>query len=918
MGNRITMKLKYFALCAVAAVTGCTTESNNNDNTLGTIALTGTLISGEVLNTTVNDADGISGNINYFWYADGEAIAGANNASFTLTDEQIGSKITAQALYTDDNGINESHITDPTADVSAISYPASVTVAGDALIGSTLTATVNDQNDFDSDTVVYTWFADNVEIAGQVLSTLMLAEAQFGAVISVNTTFVDNNGFAESATSTGTVVVSRTNSEGMVSISGTPTVGNTLTSTVSDTDAISGTISYQWYADDVELTGETQSTYVVAAAVGEVITVQVTYTDDNGFDEDNVSAATIPVSAVAVNDPGSIAITGSSPYLVSGELTAEITDNNGVNETTVVYKWLADGVEILGATSKTFTPTAYAGSIISVNADYDDNDNFTESVDDALDTLVYTTVVSNSIDLLGAVSSFADGDVVGLNTNTYTDMDPILLTSAVTLRAVEGQKPVITGEACIHVADAVDGAAVTGLTFKNIDTKAGSFCETEEVAVIYSEGDNFTFNQNSIEGEETTLNNSDYTWMVIKGQGAMIERNTFSGRNTAEKGSIIRMSSSSADHTIQYNLFHDSSTNPNHDQSSLYLLNVGSTTGTDSADDTNFTIQYNLVKDFVTGRRLMRVQTSGATIKGNTIVNPNGGISLEDGGFNSVTDNIIIRTTDIPDSNDRPSGVLITPLGHTVSNNYIAGIRSENKEAGGIVFTANPFSQATGGIPNSGNQAVLDAGGDFELKVTNNTVLNSVQPIVFSDEIGSKAAVDDCDDLTSGTLFDLTRNAFDIQFEGNLIANGLGDAVGTNSSTQGLFLPFDASGSDHSFEYDCDLINRDEFTFKDNFGFSDSFASGTAYKNDTAYAVNPNNEDYWKALRDQNGNGKFDSDGAIDQDPATNGKEAPELVTAASTLIESDPAGNQSLAGAKGLHYIQDAEVGVGSTWVAN
>ena len=918
MGNRITMKLKYFALCAVAAVTGCTTESNNNDNTLGTIALTGTLISGEVLNTTVNDADGISGNINYFWYADGEAIAGANNASFTLTDEQIGSKITAQALYTDDNGINESHITDPTADVSAISYPASVTVAGDALIGSTLTATVNDQNDFDSDTVVYTWFADNVEIAGQVLSTLMLAEAQFGAVISVNTTFVDNNGFAESATSTGTVVVSRTNSEGMVSISGTPTVGNTLTSTVSDTDAISGTISYQWYADDVELTGETQSTYVVAAAVGEVITVQVTYTDDNGFDEDNVSAATIPVSAVAVNDPGSIAITGSSPYLVSGELTAEITDNNGVNETTVVYKWLADGVEILGATSKTFTPTAYAGSIISVNADYDDNDNFTESVDDALDTLVYTTVVSNSIDLLGAVSSFADGDVVGLNTNTYTDMDPILLTSAVTLRAVEGQKPVITGEACIHVADAVDGAAVTGLTFKNIDTKAGSFCETEEVAVIYSEGDNFTFNQNSIEGEETTLNNSDYTWMVIKGQGAMIERNTFSGRNTAEKGSIIRMSSSSADHTIQYNLFHDSSTNPNHDQSSLYLLNVGSTTGTDSADDTNFTIQYNLVKDFVTGRRLMRVQTSGATIKGNTIVNPNGGISLEDGGFNSVTDNIIIRTTDIPDSNDRPSGVLITPLGHTVSNNYIAGIRSENKEAGGIVFTTNPFSQATGGIPNSGNQAVLDAGGDFELKVTNNTVLNSVQPIVFSDEIGSKAAVDDCDDLTSGTLFDLTRNAFDIQFEGNLIANGLGDAVGTNSSTQGLFLPFDASGSDHSFEYDCDLINRDEFTFKDNFGFSDSFASGTAYKNDTAYAVNPNNEDYWKALRDQNGNGKFDSDGAIDQDPATNGKEAPELVTAASTLIESDPAGNQSLAGAKGLHYIQDAEVGVGSTWVAN
>lgn len=911
------MKLKYFALCAVAAVTGCTTESNNNDNTLGAIALTGTLTSGEVLNTDVSDANGISGNINYFWYADGAAISGANNSSFVLTDEQIGSKITVQAMYTDDGGINESHITDPTANVAAIAFPASVTVAGDALIGSTLTATVNDQNGFDSDTVIYKWFADDVEIDGQVLSTIMLTEAQFGAVITVNSSFEDDNGFAESATSSGTVAISRTNSEGMVSISGTPTVGNTLTSDVTDTDIVSGTITYQWYADNVEISGETQSSYVVSAAVGAVITVQVTYTDDNDFDEDNLSGGTIPVSAVAVDDAGSIAITGTAPYLVNGELTAEITDNNGVDETAVVYKWLADGVEIINTNSKTFTPTAYAGSIISVTATYDDNDNFSATVNDALDTLVYTTVVSNPAELVAAVAGGSDGSVVGLNTNNYNNMDAVLLTSAVTLRAVEEQNPVITGEICIHVAGTVDGATLTGLTFKNIDTKVGSVCDTAEDAVIYSEGDNFTFTHNTIEGEETTLNKSSYHWMVIQGQGAMVERNTFSGRNTAEKGSVIKMSSSGSDHVIQYNLFNESSTNPNYDQSSLHLINAGSTTGADSADNANFKIQYNLVENFVTGRRLMRVQTSGATIKGNTIINPNGGISLEDGGFNNITDNIIIRTTDIADSDDRPSGVLITPLGHTVSNNYIAGIRADNKEAGGLVFTANPFSQATGGVPNSGNQAVLDAGGDFELKVTNNTVLNSVQPIVFSTEIGSKAPVGDCDELTSGTLFDLTRNAFDIQFEANLIANGVGDSGNGDALTQGLFLPFDASGSDHSFEYDCDLIDRDTFVFKDNFGFSDSFASGDAYKTDTTYPTNPNNEDFWKALRNQNGNGEFDSDGAIDQDPAANGKEVPFLVTATNTLTETDPVENQSLAGAKGLHYILDTEVGVGSTWVA-
>jgi len=503
---------------------------------------------------------------------------------------------------------------------------------------------------------------------------------------------------------------------------------------------------------------------------------------------------------------------------------------------------------------------------------------------------------------------FGGGGVIGLNTGVYADMDAILLTSAVTLRAVEGQTPVLSGEVCVHVAAGVDGAGLTGLTFKNIDTKAGAFCETEEGAVIYSEGDNFTFSQNTMDGEEATLNNSEYHWLMIKGQSALVERNTFSNRNVAEKGSVIKISSSSSDHVIQYNLFSDSD-NPNFGQSSLYLINAGSTTGSGAADNANFTIQYNRVENFVTGRRLMRVQTSGATIKGNTIVNPNGGISLEDGGFNSVTDNIIIRTTDIASSSDRPAGVMITPLGHTVSNNYIAGIRSGNKEAGGIVFTANPFSQADDGVPKAGNQAVLDAAGDFTLNVTNNTVLNSQQPIVFSTEVHDNSGVGDCDELTvvnNPTLYGLTKNAFVINFNGNLIANGLGDqtdedTINSSATTQGLFYP-NTLESDHAFEYDCDLINHDSSLLSNNFGYMDSRVSGDASGD-------------WVEIRKLNGNGAFDTDGAIDQDPATNGKEVLEYVTATSTLLETDPAGLQAEAGAKGLHYIQSSEVGVGSTW---
>ncbi|MEH6712637.1 MAG: poly(beta-D-mannuronate) lyase [Paraglaciecola polaris] len=900
------MKFKTFALCAIAAaITGCGTDSNNNPNTLGSITLSGTPTSGETLSASVSDPDGISGTITYYWYADGVAITDANTSSLTLTDDQIGSPITVQGLYTDDGNINESHISDPTSDVSAIIFPASIAVSGDPFVGSTLSATVADENGIADATIIYTWFADDVAIADEVSAELELKEAQFGTVITVNATFEDDRDFEESVTSSATDVVYRINSQGSIVIQGTPTVGNTLATEITDLDGALGDVTYQWFADDTAINGATESTYLVdASQVGMVLTVQVNYVDDNGFDEDYTSDVTIAVTSVAVDQPGSIEILGTSPYLASAMLTAEITDNNGINEANVVYAWSADGVEIADTNSKTFTPTSQAGSIISVSASYTDNDTFTGTVTDSLDTLVYTQVVGDTAALENAVGSLADGDVLGLNTNIYSPAAAIELASAITLRALEGQTPTVSGDLCIHVADGVAGAAVTGLTFTDIDTLSGSSCDSGEEAVIYSEGDHFVFSQNTMDGEQAVLNypNDAYHWLVLKGSGALIERNTFSGRDVATEGSVIKLASAGSDHVIQYNLFSDSA-NQNYDNSSLLLLNLGSTTGSDAADLANFTVQYNRIENVVTGRRLMRVQTSGATIHGNTIFNANGGISLEDGGFNNITDNVIIRTSDILSSDDRPSGVLVTPLGHTISNNYIAGIRSGNKEAGGIVFTANPFSQADGGVPNSGNQAILDGTGDLTLTVTNNTVLNSLQPIVFSTEIGSKVSVSDCDDLVQAdnpVLYGLTKNFFVIDFDSNVIANGFNE----NASTEGLYLNADGGFSDHSFEYDCDIINHTESTLTNNFGFSDSYMAG-----DTSGD--------WVDIRNVDGNGEFDTDGAIDQDPAGNGKEVPEFITATSTLIETDPNGAQAAAGAKGLHYIQASEVGVGSTWVA-
>ena len=121
-----------------------------------------------------------------------------------------------------------------------------------------------------------------------------------------------------------TAVVTRagqTNSpaSGQPTISGTAHVGETLTadtSGISDDDGLkNATFSYQWLADDADISGATGSTYtLVAADAGKAIKVRVTFTDDTGNKETRSSAAmTIPsalepdlasVSVIGINIVG--------------------------------------------------------------------------------------------------------------------------------------------------------------------------------------------------------------------------------------------------------------------------------------------------------------------------------------------------------------------------------------------------------------------------------------------------------------------------------------------------------------------------------------------------------------------------------------------------------------------------------------
>ena len=89
---------------------------------------------------------------------------------------------------------------------------------------------------------------------------------------------------------------------GSPTISGTVQVGETLTASTSgiaDADGLdNASFSYQWLADDADITGATSDTYTLTdSEAGKAITVTVSFTDDAGNEESLTSSATDAVEA---------------------------------------------------------------------------------------------------------------------------------------------------------------------------------------------------------------------------------------------------------------------------------------------------------------------------------------------------------------------------------------------------------------------------------------------------------------------------------------------------------------------------------------------------------------------------------------------------------------------------------------------
>ena len=202
-----------------------------------------------------------------------------------------------------------------------------------------------------------------------------------------------------------------TPASGAPTISGTAQVDETLTaetSSIADDDGLTNvSYSYQWtrsngstYAD---LAGETGSTYtLVYADQGKTVKVKVSFTDDADNDETLTSEATEVVTA-APNRAATGEPTISGTPQVDQTLTAatsDIADEDGVDGVSYNYQWMADDVNIDGASASTYVPAdGDAGKAIKVSVSFTDDRNNAEARTSLATTAVLATVPTQPLSL---------------------------------------------------------------------------------------------------------------------------------------------------------------------------------------------------------------------------------------------------------------------------------------------------------------------------------------------------------------------------------------------------------------------------------------------------------------------------------------------------------------------------------------
>lgn len=303
----------------------------------------------------------------YQWKQNGIAIAQANARTFTLTPAQVGKKVTVTVTASRSGYTSAARTsTGRTAVTGAFTSAPTPTVSGKTLVGSTLSAAVGTWVPTPG-SLSYQWNRDGRAIPGATARTYLLAPEDNGKRITVSVT-ATKVGY----TTTTTISAERIPTPGPFAtaptptISGTVTVGSTVTAVPGTWTPTPTAFTYQWTRNGAAISGATASTYQVSTAdAGNLLSVSVTASAPGYAPTTRVSLAqSVPTQRFTTTARPTI----SGDPRVGSVLTAS-TGTWAPTPDYFTYQWRRNGAAISGATASTYTVgAADVGAEITVTA----------------------------------------------------------------------------------------------------------------------------------------------------------------------------------------------------------------------------------------------------------------------------------------------------------------------------------------------------------------------------------------------------------------------------------------------------------------------------------------------------------------------------------------------------------------------
>lgn len=392
---------------------------NVNDPTLGSLSIKGQASQGSLLEAVtlnLSDADG-NGAFTYQWLVDGQAVAGATDATFRLSSQNyVGKKVTARVVHTDALGFTEPAIesTSATVENTNDAPTGAIEIVGEPIEDGVLTA-VQSLSDLDGlpSELHYQWFAGDELIPHATASKWVLQQAQVGQRISVQVSYTDNLGTLEKVSSAATQAVQNVNDAptGSVVVSGKLFFGETLTA---NTEALSdedngasplGPWAYQWRANDSNIAGATSQSFVLTQSqVGQLVSVTVSYADSLGAKEEVTSAQTLAIASENHKPSGQVTIVGKPEERAVLKATQNLADQEGLG--VITWRWFADDQMVSYGADQLALTQAHVGKAITLSASYTDALGQAESVTSAATTQVANVqdACTGSLNILGSAT----------------------------------------------------------------------------------------------------------------------------------------------------------------------------------------------------------------------------------------------------------------------------------------------------------------------------------------------------------------------------------------------------------------------------------------------------------------------------------------------------------------------------------